>query len=88
MQVQTGIPESGIEGFHKSILSRFARLDEMQFDPGIPAPEKHRFTRHFLPIVPNQHLGQATRFSQLLQEPRDTGSGNRQIHELADMRIE
>lgn len=66
MQVQTGVPESGVEGFHERILGRFARLNEMKLDAGILAPEEHRFAGHFRAVVHEQVRGQTTGLIQLL----------------------
>ena len=42
MQVETIFPQLAVEALDERILSRFARLDEVQFHPRMLGPEVHR----------------------------------------------
>jgi hypothetical protein len=55
--IQTFVSKLAIEAFDKSILRRFARLNEVQLHVIFLAPEKHRFAGKLGAVVADNRMG-------------------------------
>ena len=51
VQVQAVLPELAVETFHKGILGRLARLNEMQLYAELTRPEEYGLARQLRPVV-------------------------------------
>ena len=51
MQVQALVPELAVEAFDESVLSRLARLNEVQLYAGTSRPEEQRLAGQFRAVV-------------------------------------
>ncbi len=84
MLVQTAIPELAIETFHKSILSRFAWLYEVQFYPVVPSPKEHRFGCKFSAVITNNTAGLSSFPNYLIEASGYPLSADRYIDNLGN----
>ena len=57
MLIEAVVSEFAVEAFYKGILGWFSRLNEVQFNAGLSAPEEHRFIGHLSAIITNDCAG-------------------------------
>ena len=70
MLIQAGVAKGAIETLDECILSRLARLNEVQPGSGSTTPEEHRFARQFAAVITNQGLRQRSAASNFIKELR------------------
>ena len=78
--VETGIPETGVETFHKGILGRLSRIDKSQPHAGSFQPQEHGLAGSFRTVI-DHHLRRQGRAT--VQEERQRKTGNGEIHDLS-----
>ena len=76
--------ESTVEAFDKSILRRFAGLDERQAYPGFLLPEEHGLARKLGPVVAGDLVRRAALLNKLIQEASHHRTGYRVGDQLAN----
>jgi len=83
IQVQALISEFPVEAFDEGILSRLARLDEVQLDARPLAPEEHRLAGKLRAIITDDRPRQASTYGELIEAACDLQAGDRHINDLA-----
>ncbi len=82
VRVQTVVAQFAVEGFHKGVLNRLARLDEPQPDAGALRPFEHGPTGAFGTVIQDNLLRQSKPQTKIIQETGDTLAGNGNVHDL------
>ena len=81
VEVEAVVPELSIEGFYKGILCWCSRLNKLQLDRLVSAPEEHRFARQFGAVIINNCLRAP---SQQVHKPSHPDARYRGVDQLAN----